>query len=89
MFIATFWSGLWHGRYDKTAHFLLSALLTFVFSFFFSWTTIIVLLAILSVLKELIDWRWRRQKFDLLGILTNFAGLAVILLILNVTGYGR
>lgn len=79
--VGDFFRGLWGGRYDKTSHFVISAIITIVLRIFFSWQIVVYCLVVISIIKELYDWLIRRKKFDLLDIATNLLAMLLVLLV--------
>ncbi len=79
--VRDYFRGLWGGRYDKTSHFTISAIITIVLRLFFSWHIVVYCLVVISVIKELYDLLVRRKKFDVLDIATNLLAMLIVLLI--------
>lgn len=76
-------NGVRYGRYDKTVHFLLSALITLALVLVLPvWAGAAVAFC-LGVVKEYYDWRWRRSRFDPADLLVNFIGIGAALIVVD------
>lgn len=74
-------NGVRYGRYDKTVHFLLSALITLGLVLVLPvWAGAAVALC-LGVAKECYDWRWRRSRFDPGDLLVDLVGIGAALIV--------